>query len=217
MNLRVFFTTAFVIATATVAHAQVTPVTTRPNVSPDGSANNDGVDYGQFNVPSGTGNNTQLPLPQPFESFGGINGQIGERGDQYILNRQCCQSNLGGGFTANFGIGDWLVYPDPHATQQQQPPHITISFQQGVSLVGAQLVQYSEGGAFTGKIQVFDRPGRLLGTFSENGNTFQTFDNTAIFLGVASTTPNIVRVVYTTTDPAGNPTLPVINFLSVRQ
>jgi hypothetical protein len=29
MNLRVFFTAAFVIATATVAHAQVTPVTPR--------------------------------------------------------------------------------------------------------------------------------------------------------------------------------------------
>jgi hypothetical protein len=195
----------------------VTMVTTRPSVNPDGSANNDAIDYGQFNVPSGTGNGTQLPLPQPFESFGGIQGEIGESVDQYVINRQCCQSNLGGGFTANFGIGDWLVYPNPQAIQQQQPPHVTITFKKGVSLVGAQLAQYSEGGAFTGKIQVFDRWGRLLGTFFENGNNFQTFDNAAIFLGVASTTPNIVRVVYTTTDPAGNSTLPVINFLSVRQ
>jgi hypothetical protein len=139
---------------------------------------------------------------------------IGDRGDVYFLNKQCCQSNLGGGFTANFGIGDWLVYPD---IQVQQPPHVTISFKKEVSLVGAQMVQASEGGSFTGKIQAFDRFGHLLGTFSENGNNFQTFDNTAIFLGVASTTSNISKIVYTTIDPAGNPTTPVINFLSVRQ
>ena len=81
--------------------AQVTPVTARPNVNPDGSPNNDAVDYGQFNIAAGRGNGTALALPQPFESFGGIQGQIGERGDQYLLNRQCCQPNLGGGFTAN--------------------------------------------------------------------------------------------------------------------
>jgi hypothetical protein len=217
MKVRIFLAAALVMATVTVAHAQVTGVTMRPSVNPDSSANNDAVDYGQFNIPAGQGNGTPLALPQPLESFGGIQGQIGERGDQYLLNRQCCQPNLGGGFTANFGIGDWLLYPDPHVVQQQQPPHVTVSFPKGVSLVGAQLVQYSEGGVFTGKIQVFDRSGRLLATFSESGNNFQTADNSAIFLGMASTTPNIARVVYTTTDPAGHPTLPVINFLSVRQ
>jgi hypothetical protein len=217
MKVRTFLVAALVMATATVAHAQVTGVTTRPSVNPDGSVNNDAVDYGQFNVPSGQGNGTQLPVPQPFASFSGIEGQIGDPGDQFLINRQCCQSNLGGGFTANFGIGDWLVYPNPNATQRQQPPHTAISFKKGVSFVGTQLTQYSLAGPLIAKVQVFDHSGRLLGTFTESGNNSQTSDNTAIFLGVTSATQNMMRVVYTVTDPAGNPTIPVINFLSVRQ
>jgi hypothetical protein len=197
------------IAVSTPAEAQLAALTVRPSVDPS-NADNDGIDYGQFNV-SADGGFATLSVPQPFESFGGVEGEIGERGEQFTITRQCCSQNLGGGFTADFGIGDWLLMPNPPSHQ------IVIKFKTPVSLVGTQLAKSGSNGLFIAQVQVFDHWNRPLGTFTETGNELTTFDNTAIFLGVRSNTSIIAKAVYTVTDLGGTPLTPVINFLSVSQ
>jgi hypothetical protein len=102
--------------------------------------------------------------------------------------------------------GDWLI--------GAAAGDIIIHFQQPVRLVGKQLSN-NFGGPFTAHIQAFSH-NKLLGTFTETGNTTSTADNAAIFLGVMDTTPDITDVIYTVTDPRPSSGI-TINQIAVSQ
>ena len=110
------------------------------------------------------------PVPQSFQIsyFGGeMNGSLakgpGERVDE------------GNGWTGNFSIGDHLLW-----TTGNGP--LTLAFTFPASAVGAQ-IQTNSYGSFTAEIQAF-QGNRLLGTFTEAGNSNGNEDGSAIFIGV---------------------------------
>jgi len=142
--------------TSQAALAQITEITARP-------AGVDAIDFGQFNLlPT-----DPISNPQPFESFGGIEGSINQgTGTPLSLGIQFCFCRLGAeagyGFTGNYMTGDWLIRADP-------PGQIIIHFKQPVRLVGTQLSN-NYGGPFLAKIQAFNHR-KLLGTFKRKAFT----------------------------------------------
>ena len=79
---------------------------------------------------------------------------------------------------------------------------LTLLFSQGISSVGAQIASNFYG-PFTGTITAYDGA-ILLGSYTENGDSTNSNDGTAIFLGFADlSAPDITSVVFTYT--AGAP------------
>jgi hypothetical protein len=147
-------------ATSLPARSSVVEITARPT--------GDTIQWGQLNFAP----LTPFPTPQPFTSYGGVDGTIeaGQDGDAFI-SEQCCPGNT----EANFAIGDLLFV-------NNTPSRLTLSFKDPLKSVGTQIGQTSYG-SFTAQIQAFDHK-KLLGTFSENGVVTDLADNSAIFLGV---------------------------------
>jgi len=186
-------------------------VTTRPG-TPTVS---DEIDWGQFNVLSSF--QQSISTPQRFESYiDGIRGSIGEKGSPLFVVRNFDNNPHYGNdaITANFAPGDWAIEVGAQLPSVP-PPQILISFLQPVSFVGTQLGR-NGGGPFTARVQVFSN-NTLLGTFSENGNTTDLLDNSAIFLGVMDAKAEITDVIYTVTDPTGQRVGLLINQVSVIQ
>jgi hypothetical protein len=55
--------------------------------------------------------------------------------------------------------------------------------------------------SFTASVSAYDNQNQLLGTFSESGTSSLALDNSAIFLGVSSDTPNISRLEFSSSVP----------------
>jgi hypothetical protein len=202
--MRTMLTAAAVLVVTLAFLPARAQVVTELTVRPTGV---DAVDFGQFNL---LPNSQQIPTPQRFESFGGIDGNLDE-GPLYI-EMQCCtrlNSLTGQATTSNFMMGDWLIYTNTPGSA------ILIHFRRPVHLVGTQLSN-NYGGPFIAKIEAFSGR-RSLGTFTENGNNTATADNTAIFLGVTTTTAAITDVIYTVTDPSGAAANVAINQIAVNQ
>jgi hypothetical protein len=83
-----------------------------------------------------------------------------------------------------------------------------------VRFVGTQLSN-NYGDLFIAHVQAFNGK-KPLGTFTENGNSTSTADNTAIFLGVA-VTADITDVIYTVTSPSGAGAGITINQIAVSE
>jgi hypothetical protein len=66
---------------------------------------------------------------------------------------------------------------------------------QGVSALGAQ-IQADSFGAFTAHLEAFDGLGNSLGSVTESGVSSDAGDNSAIFIGVKSTSFNIQKVTF---------------------
>jgi len=49
-------------------------------------------------------------------------------------------------------------------------------------------------GTFTAEIQAFDKNGNLLGSFTEAGNATSAADNSAIFIGIYDSSPEIASI-----------------------
>ncbi len=97
-------------------------------------------------------------------------------------------------FLGNFSPGDNLILV--------RADSLTLLFSQGISSVGAQIASNFYG-PFTGTITAYDGA-TLLGSYTENGNSTDSNDGTAIFLGFADlSAPDITSVVFTYT--AGAP------------
>lgn len=84
----------------------------------------------------------------------------------------------------------------------------------GCSAIGMQ-IQPNQDGPFTATLRAYDANGVLLGTYTANGTSGFTGDNSAVFLGVTSTAENIhsVSVDTNTTDFGGDF---AINQVSIR-
>jgi hypothetical protein len=128
---------------------------------------------------------TVLAGPQNFTSTGGLTGVVSSVGN--VLERRDQNNGWGG----NFAPGAHLLW------DRQVGPDITLTFSQGVFAVGAQ-IQSDYYGPFTA--QVFGEGGINLGTFTENGNSTSNGDNSAIFIGLQSTSADIMSIQFTLTN-----------------
>jgi hypothetical protein len=91
-------------------------------------------------------------------------------------------------WTGNFAVADSLLW-----TNGQGP--ITCSLSSGVELFGNQL-QADFYGPFVASIAYYDSNNNLLGYFTEAGVRNGNEDNSAIFLGVQDSVPEISTVVF---------------------
>ena len=72
---------------------------------------------------------------------------------------------------------------------------VSLAFQHAVWGVGTQ-IESTWKGDFTAFVSAYDANNNLLGTFTEAGVSNQQGDNSAIFIGVWSTSDNIARVTF---------------------
>ncbi len=147
---------------------------------------NDSIDWSQLG-PQGT----VLGSPQNVVSTGGLNAIVSSEGD--VLQR----IDQSFGWSGNFSPGTALLWTTPSGG-----PDITIEFATPVTGAGAQ-IQSDFFGPFTAQIEVFDLNDVLLGTFTENGNSTATADNSAIFIGALSDTADIARIRFELTAAPG--------------
>lgn len=102
------------------------------------------------------------------------------------------------GWSGNFGAGEELLWT---GTGGGGP--ITLNFSSPVAGAGSQ-IQYNFIGAFMADIQAFDSLNNLLGSFTLNGNSTSDGDDSAIFIGILSSSTDISRLVF----GVPNPTFP---------
>ena len=95
--------------------------------------------------------------------------------------------DAGSGIKGNFRSGDKLLF------LEFSDGAITIDFSTPIFGVGTQ-IQRAFFGAFTGVIEAFDCYGKSLGKFTVPGNSDNTGENSATFIGVLSQTANISRI-----------------------
>src|SRR5262249_56044605 len=111
------------------------------------------------------------------------------------------RNDQGIGWGGNFAPGDLLYWT---AGGGGSGP-VTLDFgTQKLSAIGAQ-IQADYFGAFTAQLTAFDSNGVNLGSFTENGNSTSSADNSAIFIGLMSTSGDISKVVFAVTAATNNP------------
>lgn len=118
------------------------------------------------------------------------------------------------GIRTNFAQGDFILFgginptafqprlpgaPDPR-TQGNGGP-FSISFTQPVFGAGTQIAVDISNLEVETFITAFDSKNNLLGSFSSLSSSSLALDNSAVFLGVRSDTPNISRLVFSSSNP----------------
>ena len=97
-----------------------------------------------------------------------------------------------GTLNGNFAPGDIILDALDGGT-------VSLTFPHGVYGGGAQIAlpPPSGAGAFTVQVQAFRRDNTLIASFTRNGTFNANADNSALFLGIADTSPDIYRIAYT--------------------
>ena len=118
------------------------------------------------------------------------------------------------GIRTNFAPGDFILFggidpsgfiplppgsPDPRTPGNGGP--FTISFDKPVFGIGTQIAVDISNEQVETFITAFDKADNLLGTFSVFSTSSLALDNSAVFLGIRSDTPNISRVVFSSAAP----------------
>lgn len=107
------------------------------------------------------------------------------------------------GVPTNFASGDFILFtgfiPGPPPAVGNPGP-LTINFDVPVRGAGTQIA-VDDTLEFTAFISAFDSANNLLGSFSAPGTSSLALDNSALFLGVFSDTPNISKLVYSSSAP----------------
>jgi hypothetical protein len=169
-----------VLALSGPAQASLTEVTSRAALG-----GTDFVDWGQLGAsftPVPSGSTVTSNLGRTLTITDDLGGPM-QRRDQ------------GNGWNGNFAPGDHLLWMN---SPGQGPLTLTISGLPLLSAIGTQ-IQADFFGAFTAKIEAFDSSHTSLGSFTEDGNSQPTNDNSAIFLGVRSSSADIASIVYSLT------------------
>jgi hypothetical protein len=140
---------------------------------------NDFVDWGVLGP-----ENTVLPNPFTVNSNGGLGVDVSEPSGNA---RRVDQSPAGGGGTwnGNFAPGDELIWTENAPGGGGSGP-VTMDFALPIFGGGAQIQINQHFGQvlnFVATIDAYDG-GTLLGTFTEDGLSQFTADNTAIFIGI---------------------------------
>jgi hypothetical protein len=164
------------LAAGTPARADLALVTSRSGISAA-----DSIDWGVLGPPL-----TTIATPFAVTSPGGVGLTVSKPGG-FFERRD--ENNTAGGWFGNFAIGDRLLW-----TFTDGGP-ITLTFSTPISAGGAQ-IQSEFFGDFIAKIEAFDPSGMSLGSFTVPGVSTSDEDNSAIFIGVASDTADIARLVF---------------------
>lgn len=104
------------------------------------------------------------------------------------------------GIPTNFAQGDFVLFTGSQPNSFPAPGNpgpLSITFDQPIFGAGTQIT-VDDAPNFTASISTFDSAGILLGTFQATGTASEALDNSALFLGVRSDTPNISKLVYST-------------------
>lgn len=110
------------------------------------------------------------------------------------------------GIPTNFAAGDFVLFTglDPTSLMPPTPGNpgpLTLTFEQPVRAVGTQVAVDDATTPYTVFLSAFDRDDNLLGNFSVMGTSSTDLDNSALFLGVSSDSPNIAKLVYSSSVP----------------
>ena len=107
------------------------------------------------------------------------------------------------GIATNFASGDFILFtglqPGGFPAVGNSGP-LSITFDTPVLGAGTQIT-VDDTPEFTTFISAFDKNNNLLGNFSTIATSSLALDNSALFLGVSSETPNISRLVFSTSVP----------------
>ncbi|MEH2302945.1 MAG: hypothetical protein V7K88_29240 [Nostoc sp.] len=118
------------------------------------------------------------------------------------------------GIRTNFAQGDFVLFggidptgfqplppgaPDPRPQGNGGP--FSINFAQPVFGAGAQIAVDISNLEVETFITAFDNTNNLLGSFSVLSTSSLALDNSAVFLGIRSDTPNISRLVFSSSEP----------------
>ncbi len=161
----------------------------------------DMADWGQLGV-------CMAPIPNPFAATSnvgglGITGAFAGPGVGQVRIQTVC------GWAGNFAFGDILVWTNAPG----QGP-LTLSFDSPIVGAGAQ-IQADFFGPFTAQIEAFSDD-TSLGSFTEDGVSSPTGNNSAIFIGVKDLDgANVTSIVFSLTAAAGDPMDFAINKLSL--
>lgn len=178
---KVLSAAAAVAVLATSAGAQTSLISTEAGFgTPQGT-----IFWGSLG-PEGTS------ISNPFTTnVSGISGLTTTVSQQNGANFQ--RLNQGSGWSGNFANGDELLW-----TAGFNGP-MSFLFNTAISAFGTQ-IQADFFGTFQAKIAAFDGSNNLLGSYNLTGNSNPNGDNSAIFIGLSSTT-GISRIdLYASTD-----------------
>jgi hypothetical protein len=142
---------------------------------------------------------TIVPTPAPVTSNGGLRALVSNLGGSSVVT-----DKQGDPWDGNFALNAPII-----ATGQFVPVgSISIAFATPVSAVGAQMGYNNEAGSppfsFTEVITAYDFDGNLLGTFTVNGRENTDGNNSAVFVGIKDSIPEISTVVFSTTTFTGS-------------
>jgi len=168
------------------AHAQVVEFTSQSSLAP-----NDVINWAQPDgtpVPVGT----VLSGQQTVLSSLGLTASLTSPSDSFYTGQQ----NPGGNINGNFSPGAALLYI-------QEDSSATFTFASPVSAAGLQFAIDAVNGSFTAQVTAYATDGGVLGSFSENGETTTAGDNSAIFLGIGSSSANISSVTFSASPTGG--------------
>jgi hypothetical protein len=101
----------------------------------------------------------------------------------------------------NFAPGDIVLATNgaPHTGRQNT---ITLNFGATPVAAGGAQIMTNRYGRFTAEIDALDSQGKTLARFTEAGNATNAADNSAIFLGISSTSPTIYQIAISVTQAA---------------
>ena len=101
----------------------------------------------------------------------------------------------------NFAPGDIVLDTNspPHTGRQNT---ITLNFGGTPMAAGGAQIMTNLYGSFTAEIDALDAKGKTLARFTEAGNATDAADNSAIFLGISSSSPTICQISVSITQAA---------------
>jgi hypothetical protein len=98
-----------------------------------------------------------------------------------------------GNWNGNFAVGDWVL--DTSDSHGRTNP-ITLNFGATAVAAGGAQIQPNLGSVltFTATVVAFDASGNSLASFTEAGTATNAADNSAIFIGISSSSANISQI-----------------------
>jgi hypothetical protein len=106
-------------------------------------------------------------------------------------------------WNGNFAPGDMLLYGGSPNYLKKADPY-TLNFGTTPVAAGGAQIESNYVGKFTAEVQALDASGNVLTSFTEGGNATQTADNSAIFIGISSTSANIYQIALSLTRAPSN-------------
>src|ERR1051326_4063188 len=103
----------------------------------------------------------------------------------------------------NFANAALVLWTGNINTLDADAGQVIFTFSAPVSGVGLQIQPDAFNTSFTASIDAFDSTNTNLGSFTENGTSTSANDNSAIFIGVVSTSADIKAIAINITSPSG--------------